>query len=923
MIPPHRPVVIPDGTAVTSPSEINLESVMDADLKIPSLGPADVAIFWDYENVRIPAWCPPSMATQGIRNKVAKYGRIVEKRIYYDSRQPTELAAPRAELDLSGFTLVDCPSRNRKETLDKKLIVDVLCFAWERASMGSKACVVLITSDGDYSYAVARLRDIGVFTVVMYRPDNVAKVLIDNSNVVLSWEFDVLGGPPSKDDDESASAATIESSKSGCNKIIDERQTQEVRSKQPNEQQRPELSLHRDSDLNAIGSSKSGCSKTIDETQIQEIKIKQPNQQQRNQFILLCNVVLNAQYSNVKEGISVYSSWALEAITAQSFYEKIGEKNRKLYQELRSLGTQKDYIEWGRRDLSINGKPIVKVRKRDERSEGLSLESYLRLTYAGLAILKPNISSQESDWIPVIPKRPPCDLPGVPERSSSEMISTSVPKATRNLFVGGLAWQTTENSMHSYFRQFGPLEKVVVMHGRGFGFVLFKHANDAEGVLKHTEAHIVDKKIVDAKRGGFTITTTAFSPVTFHRRKPALSTTTLSTTATRLSLPLSVETESLLQDFASDIDALSTLRPPRTDADISAPFTLISAGSSYTRLWTHSTWQQHSRPPHSRYARHVLRWHTSTTARQIFPTVLISVAWAIVLSLLSKRMPLFNAMLDQVHGSTTAVSLLTAPLALLLTLRANFSLSRLQEARALLGRLVLHCRTLSGLLRVYTLPNAPRTTMAAARHLALLGWSVKAFARGESCEESAKTFSTLLDDATTNWLIQGDLSNGLSLPANDPNNRLPKYQPPSRIALTGRLRKLCAIALDESEQCTGSCLTTPQLLIEEQIVNLEQIVGGCERLHSSPIPPTYSRHLSRVMSMFLFFMPVGLVASSMSLINTVLISTIASYVFVGIDEVGMEVENAFSLLPLQQLASAAHVGVRDQLVSLNDAPSLP
>jgi hypothetical protein len=162
----------------------------------PTVGSADVAVFWDYENVRIPAWCPATMASDGIRKKIAKYGRVVEKRLYYDSRRPTESSAPRAELDLSGFTLVDCPSRNRKETLDKKLIVDVLCFAWERASRGAKACVVLVTSDGDYSYALARLRDIGVFTVIIYRPDVVAKVLIDNANVVMSWEYDVLGGPP-------------------------------------------------------------------------------------------------------------------------------------------------------------------------------------------------------------------------------------------------------------------------------------------------------------------------------------------------------------------------------------------------------------------------------------------------------------------------------------------------------------------------------------------------------------------------------------------------------------------------------------------------------------------------------------------------------------------------------------------------------
>ena len=39
----------------------------------PAVGPADVAVFWDYENFPIPAWCPATTASEGIRNKVAKY----------------------------------------------------------------------------------------------------------------------------------------------------------------------------------------------------------------------------------------------------------------------------------------------------------------------------------------------------------------------------------------------------------------------------------------------------------------------------------------------------------------------------------------------------------------------------------------------------------------------------------------------------------------------------------------------------------------------------------------------------------------------------------------------------------------------------------------------------------------------------------
>jgi predicted membrane chloride channel (bestrophin family) len=72
----------------------------------------------------------------------------------------------------------------------------------------------------------------------------------------------------------------------------------------------------------------------------------------------------------------------------------------------------------------------------------------------------------------------------------------------------------------------------------------------------------------------------------------------------------------------------------------------------------------------------------------IFLTVLISVLWATVLSFMSSRAGAVHQFLTQVSGSTTAVSLLTTPLALLLILRAKMSLGWLLEARLLWGRLL-------------------------------------------------------------------------------------------------------------------------------------------------------------------------------------------------------------------------------------------
>ena len=145
----------------------------------------------------------------------------------------------------------------------------------------------------------------------------------------------------------------------------------------------------------------------------------------------------------------------------------------------------------------------------------------------------------------------------------------------------------------------------------------------------------------------------------------------------------------LITKLENDLDTLTKLRPPQPGADPSIPQALVSAGSSYTRLWTHQTWEIHSDPPHKRYFRHLRRWHRSTTARKILPVVLMATFWSIFVSQLAKQLqlrPLQSAI--AMAGTSSAVSLLSAPLALLLTLRANASMARIIEARQAWGRLV-------------------------------------------------------------------------------------------------------------------------------------------------------------------------------------------------------------------------------------------
>ena len=77
-------------------------------------------------------------------------------------------------LDSTGFDIVDTPSKGHKETIDKKMIADILSFAWDctmrnvmvdNATLAIQPCVVLITSDGDYACTLSKLRDRGVLSI--------------------------------------------------------------------------------------------------------------------------------------------------------------------------------------------------------------------------------------------------------------------------------------------------------------------------------------------------------------------------------------------------------------------------------------------------------------------------------------------------------------------------------------------------------------------------------------------------------------------------------------------------------------------------------------------------------------------------------------------------------------------------------------
>lgn len=72
------------------------------------------------------------------------------------------------------------------------------------------------------------------------------------------------------------------------------------------------------------------------------------------------------------------------------------------------------------------------------------------------------------------------------------------------IFIGGLCWQTTTETLKNYFGKFGEISDCTIMkdlvtkRSRGFGFVNFLHTDSVEKVL-NSGPHTIDEKVVDAK----------------------------------------------------------------------------------------------------------------------------------------------------------------------------------------------------------------------------------------------------------------------------------------------------------------------------------------------------------------------------------------------------------------------------------------
>jgi putative membrane protein len=104
-----------------------------------------------------------------------------------------------------------------------------------------------------------------------------------------------------------------------------------------------------------------------------------------------------------------------------------------------------------------------------------------------------------------------------------------------------------------------------------------------------------------------------------------------------------------------------------------------------------------------------------------------------------------------------------------------------------------------------------------------------------------------------------------------------------------------------------------QQMLDADVQALIDNMGGCERIDSTPLPYAYAVHLRRALVLYCLTLPFALVNIFHEW--TFLPTLIVSYVLIGIEEIGTEIEGPFGRrhndLPLDRLCQRLEGNLRD------------
>ena len=106
--------------------------------------------------------------------------------------------------------------------------------------------------------------------------------------------------------------------------------------------------------------------------------------------------------------------------------------------------------------------------------------------------------------------------------------------------------------------------------------------------------------------------------------------------------------------------------------------------------------------------------------------------------------------------------------------------------------------------------------------------------------------------------------------------------------------------------------------IDQSITTLVDLTGANERIFKSPVPLVYTRHTSRFLASFLVFLPFAIwpvMSSSWNHWTTVPATDLIAFFLLGIEEIGIQIEEPFSVLPLEAFCNGAIAATMEEMLN--------
>lgn len=254
--------------------------------------------------------------------------------------------------------------------------------------------------------------------------------------------------------------------------------------------------------------------------------------------------------------------------------------------------------------------------------------------------------------------------------------------------------------------------------------------------------------------------------------------------------------------------------------------------------------------------------------REITGRVLLVVGWAILVVV-------FHEYVRPVHVPSTVHALVGVALGLLLVFRTNASYDRFWEGRRMWGGIVNESRNLGRAAGAF-LREQP----------ALL----------ESINKWTIAFSYASMHALRGTTGLGPIAERLH--RREVEETLRAQHVPSAVAL--RISNLLADA-----RKAGHISDYVAMTLDNNVQLLIDYLGACERIHKTPLPFAYVVHLRRALILYCITLPFALIETYGW--TTILDTLLIAYIFFGIEEIGVEIEDPFGEddndLPLEQICA--------------------